>query len=101
MLASGGYPWTVIRVEDRNASAMTPESKGIAKWPRKRRGHGVRLVFARQQDDVVGEIERDFIQREVGECDPLGENDGAVAIVAREQGSVVGDDQFPHLKFLF
>jgi hypothetical protein len=40
-------------------------------------------VLARQMDDVVGEVQRDFIQRKIRVLDLLGEYDIVVAIVAR------------------
>ena len=52
-------------------------------------------------DDVVGEIQGNFIQREIGVLDVLGEHDIAVAIVARKRsGSVETYGEFPDLKFL-
>jgi hypothetical protein len=52
-------------------------------------------------DDVVGEVQGDFIQREIGIFDSLGEHDVAVAIVARERSGPVGTyGEFPDLKFL-
>jgi hypothetical protein len=60
-----------------------------------------RSVLARQVDDVVGEVQRDFIQRKIQVLDLLGENDVAVAIVARQRSASVGmHGEFPHLKFL-
>jgi len=57
-------------------------------------------VLAWQVDHVVGEIQRDFIQREIGVLDLLGEHDVAVAIVARKRGGSVGTHgEFPDLKF--
>ncbi len=51
-------------------------------------------------DHVVGEIQRDFIQREIGVLDRLGEHDIGVAIVARKRGGSVGmHREFPDLKF--
>ncbi len=52
-------------------------------------------------DDVVGEVQSDFIQREIGMLDVLGEHDVAVAIVARKRSGSVGTyGEFPDLKFL-
>ncbi len=52
-------------------------------------------------DHVVGKVQRDFIQREIGVLDLLGEHDIAVAIVARERGASVGTyGELPDLKFL-
>jgi hypothetical protein len=52
-------------------------------------------------DHVVGEVECDFIQREVGVLNCLAEHDVAVAIVARERsGSVEMYGELPDLKFL-
>jgi hypothetical protein len=51
-------------------------------------------------DHVIGETQRDFIQREIGVLDVLGEDDIAVAIVARKRGGSVGTHgEFPNLKF--
>jgi hypothetical protein len=59
------------------------------------------LVFARQEDGFVGEIEGDFLKREVGVVEPLFEHDMPVAVVASERRGLVGiDGQFPELKFL-
>ncbi len=58
-------------------------------------------VLARQVDHVVSEIQRDFIQREIGVLDLLGVHDIAVAIVARQRGAPVGTHgEFPCLKLL-
>ena len=58
-------------------------------------------VLAGQMDHVVGEIQCDFIQREIGVLDLLGEHDVAVAIVAGERsGSVGTHGELPDLKFL-
>jgi hypothetical protein len=52
-------------------------------------------------DHVVGEVQRDLIQRKVGVLDLLGEHDIAVAIVARKRDGSVGTyGEFPDLKFL-
>jgi len=52
-------------------------------------------------DYVVGKVQRDFIQREIGVLDLLGKHDVAVAIVARERGASVGTHgEFPDLEFL-
>jgi hypothetical protein len=52
-------------------------------------------------DDVVGEVQGDFIQREIGVLDFLREYDIAVAIVARKRSGSVGTyGEFPGLKFL-
>ena len=60
-----------------------------------------RSVLAWQVDDVVGEVQGDFIQREIGVLDLLGEHDVAIAIVARERrGSVGTYGELPDLKFL-
>jgi hypothetical protein len=51
-------------------------------------------------DHVVNEIQRDFVQREIGVLDRLGEHDVAVAIVARQGGGAVGTyGELPDLKF--
>jgi len=58
-------------------------------------------ILAGQVDNVVCEIQRDFIQREIGVFDLLGEHDVAVAIVAcKSSGSVGTYGEFPDLKFL-
>jgi hypothetical protein len=58
-------------------------------------------VLAWQVDYPVGEIQRDFIQREVRVLDLLGEHDLAVAVVARESSGSVGTyGELPDLKFL-
>jgi hypothetical protein len=41
-------------------------------------------------DHVVSEIQRDFVQREIGVLDLLGEHDVAIAIVARKRSGSVG-----------
>jgi hypothetical protein len=52
-------------------------------------------------DDVVGEVQGDFIQREIGVLDLLREYDIAVAVVARKRSGSVGTyGEFPDLKFL-
>jgi len=58
-------------------------------------------ILAWQVDDVVGEVQSDFIQREIGVLDFLGEDDVAVTIVARKRtGSIGAYGEFPDLKFL-
>jgi len=58
-------------------------------------------ILAWQVDDVVGEVQSDFIQRKIGVLDLLGEDDVAVAIVARKRSGAVGTHgEFPDLKFL-
>src|ERR1017187_7023950 len=58
-------------------------------------------VLAWQMDHVVSEIQRDFIQREIGVLNLLGEHDVAVAIIARKRSGSVGTyGEFPDLKFL-
>ena len=57
------------------------------------------LIFARQHDDIIGEVEGHFIEREVGELDPLGEADVRVAILAFEGGGMVRIDlELPDLE---
>jgi len=52
-------------------------------------------------DDVVSEVQGDLVQREIGVLDFLGEDDIAVAIVARKRRGPVGTyGEFPDLKFL-
>jgi hypothetical protein len=41
-------------------------------------------------DYVVGEVQRDFIQREIGVLDLFGEHDVAIAVVARKRSGSVG-----------
>ena len=56
-------------------------------------------VFARQEDNVVSEVEGDLLQREVCIWNRFRENDIAVAILAREGGGVVGmHPQLPKLE---
>ena len=58
-------------------------------------------VLAWQMDHVVSEIQRDFIQREIGVLDLLGEHDVAISIVARKRSGSVGTyGELPDLKFL-
>ena len=58
-------------------------------------------ILAWQVDDVVGEVQSDFLQREIGMFDLLGEHDIAVAIVARKLSGPVGTyGEFPDLKLL-
>ena len=50
---------------------------------------------------MVGEVELDFIEREIGERDVLRVNDIVVAVVASEGGGAVRVDfEFPDLEFL-
>jgi hypothetical protein len=52
-------------------------------------------------DHVVGEVQRDFIQRKIGVLDLLGEHDVTVAIVARQRSSSIETyGELPDLKFL-
>ena len=52
-------------------------------------------------DHVVSEIQRDFVQREIGVLDPLGEHNVAIAIVAcKRSGSIGTHGELPDLKFL-
>ena len=58
-------------------------------------------MLAWQVDDVVGEVQGDFIQRKIGVLDFFGEHDVAVAIVAgKSSGSVGTYGELPDLKFL-
>ncbi len=51
-------------------------------------------------DDVLGEVQRDFIQREIGVLDVLGEHDVSIAVVAgKRSGSVGMYNELPDLKF--
>jgi len=57
------------------------------------------LILARQMDDVVGEVELHFVQREIGERDILRVNHVAVAIVTEDGSAVVRANlQLPDLK---
>src|SRR5882672_1761692 len=57
-------------------------------------------ILAWQVDDVVGEVQSDFIQREISVLDLLREDDLAVAIVTRKRSCSVGIyGEFPDLKF--
>ena len=52
-------------------------------------------------DYPVGEVQRDFVQREIGVLDFLREHDVAVAIITRKRGGSVGTYcELPDLKFL-
>ena len=52
-------------------------------------------------DNVVGEVQSDFIQWKIGVLDLLGEHDVAVAVIARKRsGSVGTHGELPDLKFL-
>ena len=52
-------------------------------------------------DYIVGEIQRDLIQREIRVLDLLGEHDVAVAVAARKRSGSVGTySEIPDLKFL-
>ena len=58
-------------------------------------------VLAGQVDYVVGEVQRDFIQRKISVLDLFGEDDVAVAIIARKSSGSVGTyRELPDLKFL-
>lgn len=60
-----------------------------------------RLMLARQIDHVVGEVERDFVEREVRVLDFLRIHDVAVAVVACERGgSIRAYKELPELKLL-
>jgi hypothetical protein len=51
-------------------------------------------------DYVVGEVERDGIEREIGVFDVFAEDGVAVSVTAGESGCVVGmDSQCPNLEF--
>jgi hypothetical protein len=57
-------------------------------------------VLAWQVDHVVGEVQRDFIQRKIRVLDLFGERDIAIAIVARQRSGSVGTyGELPDLKF--
>ena len=47
-------------------------------------------VLAGQVDHLIGEIHRDFVEREIGVFDFLREHDVAVAIIAGGSASAVG-----------
>jgi hypothetical protein len=58
-------------------------------------------ILAWQVDNVVSEVQSDFIQREIGILDLLGEHNIVVAIVARKRcGAVRAYGELPDLKFL-
>lgn len=64
-----------------------------------REGPAGRLVFAGKHDDLVGDIEGERREREIGEGDALGENHFAVAVVARQAGGAVfGNGALPMLE---
>jgi hypothetical protein len=64
--------------QGKPASARTP----VRAYPRS--------VLAWQVDYVVGEVQRDFIQREIGVLDLFGEHDVAIAVVVRKRSGSVG-----------
>jgi hypothetical protein len=56
-------------------------------------------VFRRQQNDVVGKVELDLVERKIRERDVLRIDDGVVAVIAGEPCRPVGiDRQFPDLE---
>jgi hypothetical protein len=64
-------------------------------------GPGRLSVFAWQVNDVVREIESDFVERKIGVLDLLLEHGLAVAILATERRGAVGSDfQFPYVERL-
>lgn len=72
----------------------------IGESPRqcRRRGQGP-SIFRRQENDVVGEVERDRVERKIRELDALRIDDIAVAVIAGEARGTVGiDRQFPDLE---
>lgn len=76
---------------ERPAPARTPARAKRQRWS----------ILAWQVDDVVREVQCDFIQREIRVLDLLGEDDVAVAIVARKRTGPIGTyGEFPDLKFL-
>src|SRR5271165_444654 len=52
-------------------------------------GGAPRSVLARQQDRVVGEVERDAVRREVGELDLLGVDHVTVTVLAGQHGGLI------------
>ena len=63
-------------------------------------GTGWRLILARQQDGLIGEVEADLVQREVGEFDLLGEHHAVITVVTGEGCGLVGrNGQAPNLEF--
>jgi hypothetical protein len=57
-------------------------------------------ILAWQVDNVVGEVQSEFIQRKIRVLDVLGEYDVAVAIVARKRSGLVRTyGEIPDLKF--
>src|SRR5579872_1066734 len=64
-------------------------------------GAGSRSVLAWQIDHVIGEPERNLVEREIRVLDLFRENGVAVAVTASERRTSIGaDDQLPDLKFL-
>lgn len=60
---------------------------------------GRRLVFAGQQNRVVGAIELDLAEGKVGVVEELGVNDAAVAVITGKHGCAIGVDlERPKLK---
>ena len=58
-------------------------------------------MLARQVDHVIGEVERNLIERKICELDVLGVDDIVVAIVADERRSaILAYGEFPDLEFL-
>ena len=58
-------------------------------------------ILAWQVDNVVGEVQSDFIQWKIGVLDLLGEHDVAVAVIARKRRGAVGAyGELPDLKVL-
>lgn len=58
-----------------------------------------RLIFAGQQDDVIGKVEADFLHWEIGVADSFSEYDLAVAVLTGESSGLVGVDlEFPELE---
>ena len=73
------------------------------RWAKRRgrEGPAWRLVFAGKHDGLVGDIEGERGEREIGEGDALGVNDVAVAVVARQaSGTAFGNCQLPMLEGL-
>ena len=62
---------------------------------------GAGLVFARQQNHAVGEVEADLVERKIRELDRLRIRDGAIAVFADERRGTIGFyGEFPDLERL-
>ena len=60
-----------------------------------------RLVFARQEDGIVGAVEFDLVHRKIRAFDLLAINDMVVAVLTSEDGGLVNiDRERPKLELL-